>query len=123
MRHGFNSPEQPVYAPNSFGGPAADAPRSAESAGWQSDGELIRAAAVLHANDDDFGQAGSLVREVMSADERERLAANIAGHASRVTVPGLLDRVIDYWRRVDGNLADRVSALLAPEEPGVESSH
>jgi hypothetical protein len=32
---------------------------------------------------------------------RERLAATVAGHASRIAVPGLLDRVIDYWRHID----------------------
>ncbi len=123
MRHGFTPAERPVYAPNSFGGPVADATRSTESAGWHNDGELIRAAAGLHADDDDFGQAGSLVRDVMSADERERLASNVAGHASRITVPGLLDRVIGYWRQVDFGVAERVSALIATTKPGVESDH
>ena len=36
MRHGFTAPDVVVYAPNSFGGPAADRTRTAESAGWQS---------------------------------------------------------------------------------------
>ena len=121
MRHGFNPPTEPVYAPNSLNGAAADPTRSAESPGWQSDGELIRAAAVLHSDDDDFGQAGALVRDVMSPEERERLASNVAGHASRITMPGLLDRVIEYWRHIDGGIADRVSELVEPARPGVEA--
>ncbi len=115
MRHGFSAPDRPVYAPNSLGGPKADPARSAESAGWRSDGELIRAAARLHAEDDDFGQAGALVRDVMSAEERERLASTVAGHASQVTMPGLLDRVLDYWRRIDEGVAARIAELLAPD--------
>ncbi|HXR43855.1 MAG TPA: catalase-related domain-containing protein, partial [Pseudolysinimonas sp.] len=120
MRHGFAPPSVPVYAPNSFGGPAADRARSGEGPGWRNDGELIRAAAALHADDDDFGQAGSLVRDVMSADERERLASNVAGHASRVTIPGLLERVIEYWRRIDQGVADRVSELIGDPLSGVK---
>ncbi|TVT15425.1 hypothetical protein FNH06_36250 [Amycolatopsis acidiphila] len=33
-----------------------------------------------HAEDDDFGQAGTLVRKVLSDEQRERLAQNIIGH-------------------------------------------
>jgi catalase len=118
MRHGFNLPTVPVYAPNSVGGPAADPARSADVTGWRSDGELIRAAATLHSEDSDFGQAGALVREVMTVAERERLASNIAGHASLVTAPGLLERVIEYWRQVDGALAKRVAELVAIAKHG-----
>ncbi len=118
MRHGFSSPETPVYAPNSFGGPHADPVRAAESAGWESDGELIRAAAELHAEDDDFGQAGTLVREVMDDAARERLVSNIAGHVSKVTIPELRERVLQYWRNVDLTLGDRVADALEPSAPG-----
>ena len=120
MRHGFNSPETPVYAPNSFGGPHADPARAAESAGWESDGELIRAAAALHAEDDDFGQAGTLVREVMDDAARDRLVSNIAGHVSKVTIPALRERVVQYWRNVDATLGDRVAAAIAPSAPGAD---
>ena len=118
MRHGFNSPETPVYAPNSVGGPHADAQRAHESAGWESDGELVRAASALHSEDDDFGQAGTLVRDVMDDAERDRLVSNIAGHVSKVTTAELRARVIQYWRNVDGTLADRVAAVLEPLATG-----
>ena len=118
MRHGFNSPDVPVYAPNSFGGPHADPVRAAEGHGWESDGELIRSASALHAEDDDFGQAGRLVREIMDDEQRTRLVSNIAGHVSKVTIPELLVRVLQYWRNVDATLADRIEAALLPSDPG-----
>ncbi len=118
MRHTFHAAGVPVYAPNSFGGPVADPVRAGESSGWHSDGDLIRAAAVLHAEDDDFGQAGTLVRDVMHDVERDRLVANVVGHASAVTLPGLRERVIEYWRRIDPQVGARIAAGLEPEEPG-----
>ena len=55
----------PVYAPNSYGGPAAD-PSLTDTAGlWASDGEMVRAAYSARRDDDDFSQAGTQVREVL----------------------------------------------------------
>ena len=54
----YRNPGDPVYAPNSKGGPHADTARFGEPAGWHADGELQRAAYTLHAEDDDWGQAG-----------------------------------------------------------------
>ena len=71
----------PVYAPNSYGGPQADPARAAEVR-WQADGDMIRAAYTLRAEDDDWGQAGTLVREVLDDDARDRLVHNIVGHVS-----------------------------------------
>ena len=118
MRHGFNSEETPVYAPNSHGGPHADPARHGNDAGWESDGELVRAAAALHADDDDFGQAGTLVREVLDDAARDRLVANIAGHVSKVTDAGLRQRVYQYWTNVDATLGARVAAAVGPSAPG-----
>ena len=41
--------EQPVYAPNSYGGPAADTARFGDIAGWSVWGDIMRAAEELHA--------------------------------------------------------------------------
>ena len=49
----------PVYAPNSKGGPRADTARYGEPAGWHTDGEMVRTAYALRAQDDDWGQAGT----------------------------------------------------------------
>ena len=65
-----HSGAQPPYAPNSYGGPMADPARGADldlGRGGRRDGQ--RAANVKHAEDDDFGQAGTLYRETMNDDQ------------------------------------------------------
>ena len=69
----------PVYAPNSKGGPRADTARH-QPVGWHSDGDLVRSAYMPHAEDDDFVQAGTMVREVLDDAARDRLVSNIVGH-------------------------------------------
>src|SRR5450755_1773656 len=69
----------PVYAPNSKGGPQADTVGYGEPAGWHTDGDMVHAAYTLHAEDDDWGEAGTLVREVMDDAARDRLVSNIVG--------------------------------------------
>ena len=64
----YENPGDPVYAPNTAGGPAADEARYGEDATWHTDGDMVRTAYTLRADDDDFGQPGTLVREVMSQD-------------------------------------------------------
>jgi catalase len=97
----------PVYAPNSYGGPQADPARAAEVR-WQADGEMIRAAYTLRAEDDDWGQAGTMVREVLDDDARERLAHNIIGHVLKGVKEPVLSRVFEYWRNVDPDLGKKV---------------
>ena len=74
----------------------------------------MRAASRLHTEDDDFGQAGSLVREVMNDDERERLLKNIVGHVNKVTLPELRDRVVRYWINVDAIPGQKIASRLEP---------
>jgi catalase len=103
---------QPVYAPNSYGGPAADPAKAAEI-GWDVDaGELARTAYDKHADDDDFSQPGTLVRDVMDDAAREALVTNIVGHASDEVSPEMQLRVIAYWSRVDEQIGARVAAGL-----------
>ncbi len=80
MRFDHSAPTTPNYAPNSRGGAHADPARAADLAGGESDGELLRAAAELHRDDDDFGQAGTLVRDVLDDGERDRLVETVSGH-------------------------------------------
>ena len=78
----------PVYYPNSVeGAPAADAVAYAEHAVWAADGEMVRAAYTLHAEDDDYGQPSTLINEVMDDAARDRLVDNVAGHAGGVQAP------------------------------------
>jgi catalase len=98
----------PVYAPNSKGGPRADAARYGEPAGWHTDGDMVRSAYTLHAEDDDWGQAGTMVREVLDDAARERLVNNIVGHLLNAVTEPVLKRAFEYWRNVDKGLGDRI---------------
>jgi catalase len=103
---------QPVYAPNSYGGPQAD-PTGGADLGWAVEAsELGRYAYEKHAQDDDFGQAGTLYRDVMTDTDREHLAANIVAHASDHVSRDVQLRVIAYWTSVDAQLGARVAAGL-----------
>ncbi|WP_432051928.1 catalase [Streptomyces xiamenensis] len=97
------------YAPNSYGGPAADTARYGEPAGWRTAGEMVRAAYTLHAEDDDFGQAGTMVCTVLDDAARTRLVSNVAGHLKVDVSPPVLRRALDYWRSVDAAIGDRIA--------------
>jgi catalase len=97
----------PVYAPNSYGGPQADPARASE-VGWHADGDMVRSAATPHHDDDDWGQAAILVSQVMNADARGRLARNIAGHLRNGVSEPVLQRAFRYWRNVDQSVAEQV---------------
>ena len=98
----------PVYAPNSKGGPQADTARYGEPAGWHTDGDMVRTAYTLRAEDDDWGQAGTLVRDVMDDAERERLVDNVVGHLRAGVSEPVLQRAFDYWRNIDTDIGDRI---------------
>ncbi|MEQ8833433.1 MAG: catalase [Miltoncostaeaceae bacterium] len=102
----------PVYAPNSYGGPAADPERTDHAGTWASDGEMVRAAYTLRPDDDDWGQAGTLVREVMDDEQRERLVANVAGHLSDGVSEPVLQRAFEYWRNIDPDIGARIEAAV-----------
>jgi len=122
MRYSFSSATTPVYAPNSRGGAHADPARAAESTGWEADGELTRAAATLHPEDDDFGQAGTLYREVFDGPARTRFLETITGHVGGVRSPEIRERAIQYWTNVDAELGAALRVALeaagAPVEAG-----
>jgi catalase len=97
----------PVYAPNSKGGPQADPGLTAEPL-WHADGEMVRAAYTLRRDDDDWGQAGTMVRQVLDDAERDRLVSNITGHLLNGVTEPVLERAFQYWKNVDQTLGDRV---------------
>jgi catalase len=104
--------DQPVYAPNSRGGPAADPAKGVEI-GWDVDAaELGRTVYERHADDDDFSQPATLVRDVMDDAARDALVANIVEHASDEVSTEMQLRVIAYWSRIDESVAARVAAGL-----------
>ena len=97
----------PVYAPNSKGGPVADPALTAEPL-WHLDGDMVRTAYTLRRDDDDWGQAGTLVRQVMDDAARDRLVGNIVGHLLNGVTEPFLQRAFQYWTNVDRNLGERV---------------
>jgi catalase len=97
----------PVYAPNSKGGPRADSEHYTPPS-WYADGEIMRSAQILHAEDDDWGQAGTLVREVLDDAARDRLAGNVVGHLLDGVHEPVLGRAFQYWKNVDKNLGDKI---------------
>jgi catalase len=105
----------PVYAPNSYDGPKADPSRTDNAGLWAADGEMVRSAYTLRAEDDDFGQAGTMVREVLDDDARERLVSNVAGHLLDGVSETVLARAFAYWKNVDRDIGERIeSAVGAP---------
>jgi catalase len=119
----FSAVSDPVYAPNSKGGPHADIARYGEPAGWHTDGEMVRTAYTLRAEDDDWGQAGTLVREVMNDVERDRLVDNIVGHLLAGVSEPVLERAFEYFRNVDTELGNRVEKGVRSHAASTSSAH
>jgi catalase len=108
---------QPVYAPNSFGGPHAD-PQLNPDASWSADGEIVRTAQTLHREDDDYGQPGTLYREVFSPTDRDHLVENLVGHLGTDVSREIQERAVGHWRQVDADLGARVAAGLGLDGTG-----
>ena len=100
----------PVYAPNSFSRAYAESQGRADN-GWEADGALVRSAYTLHAEDDDFGQAHSLVREVYDDAQRERLVETVVGSLVGVNEP-VLGRVFQYWKNIDAEVGAAIEAKV-----------
>jgi catalase len=112
----YDNPGRPVYAPNSYGGPAADPGRHGEAPGWFTSGDIVRAAYVDHAEDDDWGQAGTLVREVMDDAQRDRLVANVSGHLLNAVSEPVLARAFEYWSNIHKEIGARIEAVVRRQQ-------
>ncbi len=104
----YHSGDAPVYAPNSFGRPYSDW-QGTPAETWEADGEILRSANTLHAEDDDFGQAGTLVREVFDDAARDRLVETVTDALTGVTGE-VLARAIWYWKSIDPTVGARIEA-------------
>ena len=107
-----HSGNQPVYAPNSYGGPQADPTRYADPSWFVEAGEIVRSAYELHAEDNDFIQAGNLYRDVMSATDRDHLVSNLGGHMGDGVERQVQERAVALWRQVDSDLGARIARGL-----------
>ncbi|MDO0936012.1 catalase [Streptomyces sp. DG2A-72] len=97
------------YAPNSYGGPAAAVQQFGDVAGWQAAGEMVREAYKLHREDDDFGQPGTMVRQVLDDAARGRLVSNVSGHLKQGVTRPVVERALQYWRNIDKEIGDRIA--------------
>ncbi|MFG1680992.1 catalase [Nonomuraea sp. NPDC049269] len=108
----FTNQRDPVYAPNSVNGPAAD-PSLYEGENYQVAGEIIRSAYTKHAEDDDYVQPRALWENVLSETDREHLVSNIVGHASAPEVTSdMRQRVVEYWSNIHKDLGQGVARGL-----------
>jgi catalase len=114
----YDNPGDPVYAPNTVGGPAAD-PELWKGDSYHVAGEIIRSAYVPHAEDDDYGQPRAFWEKVLSDTDRDNMVGNIAGHASASEVTAeMRTRVVEYWTNIHQDLGDRVAKALGDSGPG-----
>lgn len=115
MRGGDNGGRGPNYEPNTRGGPVETG--AAHDLAYEVHGSVGPRGLLPHPADDDYRQAGALYR-LMKDDERARLVDNLAGSLAQVTLPGVVDRSIDHFRRADPELGERLRAALAARRAG-----
>lgn len=111
MQFSKNGAGAPNYFPNSFQGP-----QIMRSAQWHKDVVgSSRVERVETSNNDNFTQCGNFFRNVLTADERERLTDNVAGHLCSAQ-PFIRRRVIQNLSAVDPNygrmVSNKVDAIL-----------
>ncbi|MBK5227806.1 MAG: catalase, partial [Actinobacteria bacterium] len=108
-----HSGDQAVYAPNTEGGPKADAEKYKDVAWPTEAGEIARYAYTKHRDDDDFIQVNDFWNKALNDIDRDHMVNNIVGHASAPEVEDDMKvRVADYWRDVDPELGARVAKGL-----------
>jgi catalase len=101
----------PVYAPNSGGRSWADETGPAPD-GWEADGELVRSAYALRADDDDFSQPGALLRDVFNDDQRTKLVDQVSGSLLDGVHGEVLERAFQYWKNIDADVGRRIEAKV-----------
>ena len=71
---------------------------------------MVRAAYTLHAEDDDFGQANTLLTTVMDDAARDRLVDTVSGLLAGLRREEVRQRAFEYWRNIDKAVGDRIEA-------------
>ncbi len=73
---------------------------------------MMRAAYTLRRDDDDFRQAGTMVREVFDDAARDRLVGNVAAHVLGGVKDETLPRVFEYWENIDSEIGKRIEEAV-----------
>ncbi len=117
-----HSGDEAKYAPNSEGRPYSDITGPVDD-GWDADGEMMRTAYELRADDDDWSQAGTLVRDVWDDAQRDRFVHTVAGHLLGGVTGDVLERAFQYWQNVDPDTGKQIEELVrGGGGPGVPQS-
>jgi len=106
-----HSGDAAVYAPNSQGRGYADLTGEVDES-WESDGAMVREAYTLRPDDDDFSQAGAMVRDVWDEAQREAFVETVAGHLLGGVTGEVLERAFGYWKSVDEDTGSRIEAMV-----------
>lgn len=98
----INHGSGPNYFPNSFNGPHEDSVGATSV--YQVSGDVKREDT---AGDDNFSQVTNFWTNVLNAEERKRLAANIGGHLKNA--PGFIrERAIANFSQVNGEFGEMI---------------
>ncbi|MEJ7651326.1 MAG: catalase [Nakamurella sp.] len=103
--------DAPKYAPNTAGRPFSDVTGPVEDS-WEVDGGMTREAYTLRADDDDFSQAGALVRDVWNDQQRNDFVDTVAGHLLGGVTGEVLERAFQYWKSVDATTGAAIEAKV-----------
>ena len=117
MRYAYPDPATPVYAPSSYDGPAADPTLVDEGTGYASAGDAVRADYVRHAEDDDFVQGRTLVRDVMDDAQRARLVDNVVGHLLNGVREPVRSRAFAMFDELDAETGARIARAYREQAP------
>ena len=106
-----HSGNAPVYAPNSGDRKWADETGPVPD-GWEADGEMMRSAYRLRADDDDFSQPGVLVHNVFNDEQRTKLVDQVSGSLLGGVHGEVLERALQYWKNIDADVGRRIEAKV-----------
>jgi len=101
----------PVYAPNSKGGPVADeaiipmSKSGRRTANSYTPPTRFVVMTTIGAN------RARLCATVMDDAARDRLVANVVGHLSDGVSQLVLERAFEYWRNIDKEIGDRIAKV------------
>jgi catalase len=80
---------------------------------------MVRSAYSLHAEDDDFGQAHALVRNVWNDAQRQQFVDQVAGSLLDGVYGTVLERAFELWKNVDAEVGrqieEKVKSGAAPK--------